>query len=476
MRRNDIVKDEIGTVVKDWIPDETSDEASKAIRKVGFCSLEHALVWQHDTFIERRHSSSIMHNKFIILVKNGIPVEVWTGSTNFTDGGIYGQSNVGHIVRDQSVAKRYLEYWNVLALDPPGKKRTCHESEANISGDEGPISFFSSHIRSNSFDKCGKGEEPVDEFIERQQPDLEGPISSASIHVIFSPRKSTKMLQWYADRMGEAKSSVHFTAAFGVSRPIAQVLNRGSFIGSADKLSWKEGLRRSPRIAKRSKDITVKESSSVLSKESTDSKDSLLRYILLDNKPSKQSSDKSRSSALKKGYDYVDYYDFKNIHENRIAYGASLTNDTKGNVSNGKEFANNDKATDDDWNTSECLTGLNTFVDFIHTKYMIIDALTDHPTVITGSANFSAASTNRNDENMLVIYGNTSVADVYFTEFMRLFDHFYSRDKRKESEFESNRSSTKSAQAWGEIVENESWLHPYFDPSAQLYQERLFLC
>ena len=47
--------------------------------------------------------------------------------------------------------------------------------------------------------------------------------------------------------------------------------------------------------------------------------------------------------------------------------------------------------------------------------------------IITGSANFSNASTKNNDENMLVIRGDTRVADLYLTEFMRLFMHFYFR-------------------------------------------------
>ena len=32
-----------------------------------------------------------------------------------------------------------------------------------------------------------------------------------------------------------------------------------------------------------------------------------------------------------------------------------------------------------------------------------------------------------NDENMLLIRGNTRVADIYLGEFMRLFNHFYFR-------------------------------------------------
>lgn len=76
VKRDDIVRDDDGKVVKDWIPDDTTAQAKKAIDGVGFGSLEHAHVWQHETFIERKHSAGIMHNKFIVLVKKGTPVQV----------------------------------------------------------------------------------------------------------------------------------------------------------------------------------------------------------------------------------------------------------------------------------------------------------------------------------------------------------------------------------------------------------------
>jgi len=81
------VKDESGKIVKDWIPDSTTEEATKAIDAVGFNNTKTAQIWHDDTFIERRHSAGLMHNKFIILMKNEKPVSLWTGSINFTDSG-----------------------------------------------------------------------------------------------------------------------------------------------------------------------------------------------------------------------------------------------------------------------------------------------------------------------------------------------------------------------------------------------------
>jgi phosphatidylserine/phosphatidylglycerophosphate/cardiolipin synthase-like enzyme len=68
------------------------------------------------------------------------------------------------------------------------------------------------------------------------------------------------------------------------------------------------------------------------------------------------------------------------------------------------------------------------FVFFVHTKFLLIDPLSDDPLVCSGSANFSPDSLLQNDENMLLIRGDTRVADIYMTEFDRVFRHFYFRD------------------------------------------------
>ena len=66
-------------------------------------------------------------------------------------------------------------------------------------------------------------------------------------------------------------------------------------------------------------------------------------------------------------------------------------------------------------------------VFFVHTKYMGIDVLGPEPRIFTGSANFSPNAVNNNDENMLLVRGDTGVADQYLTDFFRLLNHFYFR-------------------------------------------------
>ena len=76
----------------------------------------------------------------------------------------------------------------------------------------------------------------------------------------------------------------------------------------------------------------------------------------------------------------------------------------------------------------ERLTGLNSNVKYIHNKFMLIDPLGKNPIVVTGSANFSVASTKNNDENMVIVRGNQRVADIYLGEYMRLFSHYSFRE------------------------------------------------
>ena len=91
---------------------------------------------------------------------------------------------------------------------------------------------------------------------------------------------------------------------------------------------------------------------------------------------------------------------------------------------------------------------------YVHTKYMLIDPLGDEPVVIVGSANFSAASTDTNDENMLVIRGNQGVADIYLGEFMRLFSHYAFRESLRFK----GATSPAAALARKHLIEDASWV------------------
>jgi len=106
---------------------------------------------------------------------------------------------------------------------------------------------------------------------------------------------------------------------------------------------------------------------------------------------------------------------------------------------------------------------------------MLIDPLSDEPTVITGSANFSEPSTDENDENMLVISGDKRVADIYLGEFMRVFTHFYFRGK---AGVPNGVATPAPGTTWPATIqkrhlrEDDSWAKRFYQPGSPREKER----
>lgn len=271
--------------------------------------------------IERvEFKSAISHNKFMVRFKGNQPVSVWTGGTNFSDGGIFGQSNVGEVAEHKDVAKKYAAYWELLAADPTGRA-------------------LRPEVDALSPTPTGK-------------PDM-------GTSVIFSPRGSTEILDWYAKRAKDAKGALFMTFAFGMNDIFKDVYRTCN---------------------------------------------APLRFALMEKevRPMKAGPKKDAEVAAIKSLRFMD--------ENLFAIGSHFRSN---------QF--------DAW-LAERLTGLNSHVRYVHNKFMMIDPLSNDPILIGGSANFSAASTQKNDENMLIIRGNTRVADIYLGEFMRLYSHHAFRE------------------------------------------------
>lgn len=302
--------------------------------------------------IPRSVTAGIRHNKFMVLLEDGDPIGVWTGSTNISDGGIFGHSNVGHVVWDKAIAKAYLEYWDRLAKNLTPAKLVAPNRAAT--------------------------------------PLPEGKPPKKSVTPLFSPRDG-KMenitLKWYADRMAEAKEVLCFTVAFNIDEVFQPFLQADNDV---------------------------------------------LRYIVKDD-------DLGEGETIGRDRDVL------------FAAGGYLG---PGALINFREERDNP---------------LNRN-DYIHTKFMLVDPLSDDPLVVTGSANFSRTSQRINDENMLVIRGDHRVADIYFGEFMRVFDHHYARYIVKKLTQESN--SDPNA---GYLKEKaEDWLPGHFNPASYKSKRRRY--
>jgi len=139
--------------------------------------------------IERKtYTSAIHHNKFIVRLRDDAPIAVWTGGMNISEGGIFGQSNVAHVVEDAEVARKFLDYWEILSKDP-ARAETQAKVEALTGVPTG---------------KPPKG-----------------------TTCIFSPRKTLAALDWYAARAMEAKEGLMMTFAFGMNAKFKDVYRNG---------------------------------------------------------------------------------------------------------------------------------------------------------------------------------------------------------------------------------------------------------
>jgi phosphatidylserine/phosphatidylglycerophosphate/cardiolipin synthase-like enzyme len=105
--------------------------------------------------------TAISHNKFIVLCKNGKPAAVWTGSTNFTDGAIYGQANVGHAIADEALAQQYFDLHQKLLSKLDADTRTSRQNAEALSpvpptAKRDPILFpvFSPRTKIIAIDQC----------------------------------------------------------------------------------------------------------------------------------------------------------------------------------------------------------------------------------------------------------------------------------------------------------------------------------
>jgi phosphatidylserine/phosphatidylglycerophosphate/cardiolipin synthase-like enzyme len=302
-----------------------------------------------------RGNGKLMHNKFFVLSRNQKPQAVWTGSTNLTENGIFGHSNVGHIVEDPAVAQSFLDYWERLRQDP---EIDAGYRGANVTATPAP---------------------PVP--------------WKATTTPVFSPRGTNlDALEWYASIADGARAGLFMTFAFGMHEKFKQAYRRN---------------------------------------------DAVLRMALLEkegNNPKTVEQDKRDIQRIRNRPNVV------------VAIGNRIVTNSF-----------------DRWLAEMSRLNPHVHVYWIHTKYMLVDPLSAEPTVVIGSANFSKASTDTNDENMLAIRGDRRIADIYFGEYIRLYTHYAFREAVK---WYQEHTAHGTPQTWRPqyLIDDDEWMDPYFDP------------
>jgi len=321
-----------------------------------------------EKYIIRRtaNKNMIAHNKFLIFQpKNSeTPTEVWTGSTNISEGGIHGQTNVGHWIKNKATAASYKKYWELISKDP-GIKGSSENPRADNKQFRQAVEALGADVT----------------FTE-----ITG--SSKKIIPVFSPRPGKQMLGTYFELVDQASGCACITLAFGVHKELKNKLLNNNF-------------------------------------------ENAVVFMLLEKKdaPPAKSKEKDTFVRLKAA---------QNVYE---AYGSYIRDPLY------------------QW-TKEANTlhlKLNSHVKYIHTKFLLHDPMGPEPIIVTGSANFSDNSVHANDENMVIIKGDQRAADIYFTEFNRLFNHYYYRSVLTEIKLKGGKPSDDSLF----LISDDSWLDKY---------------
>jgi phosphatidylserine/phosphatidylglycerophosphate/cardiolipin synthase-like enzyme len=313
--------------------------------------------------LREARKSAIAHNKFMVRVPAGsTPTEVWTGSTNLTLGGIAGQTNVGHWVRDPATALAFLGYWNLLSGDPGGRSDDTRSEVL---------------AKNKAFRDAVEQLSPVPADL-RTVP--------VGVTPVFSPRPTAAVLDSYEVLLDTATREGCITFAFGVGAGFKELLE----------------------------DNTTQNA---------------IVFMLLETRDRPDPDDPSA---------FVRINASNNVYQ---AWGSFLANPVY------------------QWaaETNAGLLGLNHHVSYVHSKFLLVDPLGPDPIVVTGSANFSQASTTENDENMIVVRGDRRTADIYATEFNRIFNHYYFRSVTEVTSHQPR--SVLDASLF--LAEDDTWLSKY---------------
>ena len=310
-----------------------------------------------ETACTPRRNGTLMHNKFLVLSKDDVPVALLFGSTNLTENGLFGHANCVHIVEGREPAETYLRYYQELTGDPETTKGSPYKPW-NAETTPAPVKKL----------KAGKAA-PV-----------------------FSPRPDLKALEWYADLAGKAEGGLFMTFAFGMHDLFAGVFSR---------------------------------------------KDGTLRMALME----KEWNGRNKEAQIAKVRKLQALPNVVIAIGNRIPLTGF-----------------------DQWLGELDRVTKEVNVHWVHTKFALIDPLSDDPIVITGSANFSKASTDTNDENMVVIRGNKTVADIYLGEYMRLYSHYAFREAVRIF-LDRNPGKKPEDMKQGFLIEKGDWTRSYFDPA-----------
>ena len=336
----------------------------------------------------------IGHNKFVVYVKNKVAKAVLCGSTNWTSTGLCAQSNNSIIIESPELAKNYLDYWNRLKADT----KKAGGKSTDLQGENLRVADQKKNTAHDLSDNAG-------------QP-------SGDIHVWFSPNTKQKSvpkpkkgaktqkqppcppdLQEVFDLIDQAKQGVLFLAfipgKFSIVTKLKEVYDAKR---AKDQLFYLRGAATSPDPAGEFRiDLYHRSAKSDASVHGTPA-------------PSRASAQVASVAGVFAEFAYWEAEVYKIGHA------------------------------------------------VIHDKILVIDPFTDESIVVTGSHNLGFKASYSNDENMVIIRNDRSVAEAYAAHVLDVYEHYRWRWKIQQpirdefTKLKKTHPKAKTGDLWSQAV------------------------
>ena len=87
----------------------------------------------------------------------------------------------------------------------------------------------------------------------------------------------------------------------------------------------------------------------------------------------------------------------------------------------------------------------------VHSKVLVIDPLSKTPVVVTGSHNFSAPASEKNDENLVIVRGHKKLSIAYAAYVMSVYQHYRYRSYVREM-------LAQGKKPWSYLDDDDHWL------------------
>ncbi len=341
----------------------------------------------------------IGHNKFVVYVKKNVALAVLCGSTNWTATGLCAQSNNSIVIESPELADDYFRYWKRLKRDTEGA-----DGEAT-------------DLQGTSLRNADKKKNSAHDLIDAKNK------VNGDVHAWFSPNTTQKSVPKPKKKPGLTPKAPPSPPDLGEVFELIENAKQGVLF-----LAFIPG---NPSIVSKLK-------------ETYDAKRKKNELFYL------------RGAATSP--------DPASVFRVDLYHRSGKTDATVRAVENPPDAAKASAkvssvagifATFAAWEAEIYKIGHAV----IHDKILVIDPFTDNSVVVTGSHNLGFKASYSNDENMVIIQKNRSVAEAYAAHVLDVYEHYRWRWKLQEplrdkfQKLTKARPKSKSADLWKQAVD-----------------------